>query len=242
MGVQTGQVSARPDVVEVALRPADAWTGSARRIGSALALCWAVLLGAAVSLGSHPSSLTDLRAELRSGKVEVVHVTGGLPEGGRGYGWVDLQWRSGPWLHHVGLYEATPGRQHVQAQRQAPEATVVAPGLRERLVALSPRTRVEELDLRSSYSTLFGLRTPFWTFWAVLVLWLSTWALLRLGPQPRRATRAAWGWLIFLAPPLGVPAYLLLGGPTGLVPPPRMGRRELTGGWALLLGLVLAGA
>ena len=58
--------------------------------------------------------------------------------------------------------------------------------------------------------------------------------------EPWRATSWAWAWLILLTP-VGVPAFLLFGGITGLAPP-RPGHRRLTGGWAFLLALALGGA
>ena len=51
----------------------------------------------------------------------------------------------------------------------------------------------------------------------------------------------AWAWLVRPAPPVGVPAYLLLGGPVELGRPKPLARLWLTGGWAFLLGLLFGG-
>jgi hypothetical protein len=67
---------------------------------------------------------------------------------------------------------------------------------------------------------------------------LSAFVLLVVGPQPWRATRWAWFWLLWTAPPLGILAFLLLGGSTRLWPPARAEAR-LTGGWAFLLTILL---
>ncbi|MFC6287142.1 hypothetical protein ACFP3Q_16865 [Nocardioides sp. GCM10027113] len=50
-------------------------------------------------------------------------------------------------------------------------------------------------------------------------LWLASVGLLVLGPRPRRATRWSWFWLLCMVPPVGVLAFLALGGPTSLVRP-----------------------
>ena len=59
------------------------------------------------------------------------------------------------------------------------------------------------------------------------VLHLAGLALLVTGPQPWRATRWAWFWLLLL-PPVGSIAFLLLSGPTAGLPAPKVrpGRRS----------------
>ena len=72
----------------------------------------------------------------------------------------------------------------------------------------------------------------------LIVAGLLTCALLVGGPEPWRATRWAWSWL--LPVPFGVLALCLLSGPTPGLPGPRTERR-LTGGWAFLIGSALGG-
>jgi hypothetical protein len=76
---------------------------------------------------------------------------------------------------------------------------------------------------------------------AALLLTLCGVGLLVAGPEPWRATRWAWFWLVLTSPFVSV-LFLLLSGPTVAVPGPRNPRRRLTGGWAFLLSLPLMGA
>ena len=71
-----------------------------------------------------------------------------------------------------------------------------------------------------------------------LAAWVWTILLVVTTPGPLRATRWAWFWLVGVLPPVGAITFLLLGGPTGLVPE-REGTRRLTGGWAFLLAFAL---
>ena len=73
---------------------------------------------------------------------------------------------------------------------------------------------------------------------AGVAVWLAVLLLIVGGPEPWRATRWAWGWVVLLAGPLGSVAYLLLGGPLALLRP-HAGHRRLTGGWAFLLAWFL---
>jgi uncharacterized membrane protein HdeD (DUF308 family) len=76
---------------------------------------------------------------------------------------------------------------------------------------------------------------------AMLAIPLGLWWLILLtaGPQPWRATRWAWFWLSGSV--VGAIAFVLLSGPLPRVRGPRRPERRLTGGWALLIGVVLAG-
>ncbi|MFC3688022.1 hypothetical protein [Aquipuribacter hungaricus] len=77
----------------------------------------------------------------------------------------------------------------------------------------------------------------------LLVAWLATLWLVVAGPEPYRATRWAWAWL--LAPglgPLGPLACVVLSGPTPGLGVVRPAGRRLRGGWALLVSLALSAA
>jgi len=91
-----------------------------------------------------------------------------------------------------------------------------------------------------TYTEWRGWRGSVWTGLQGFVAWFAALVLLRHGPEPWRATRWAWGWLVLLGGPLGALAYLLLGGPLGARRPTEVGGR-LTGGWAFLLALILFG-
>ncbi|WP_134742142.1 hypothetical protein [Nocardioides sp. 503] len=75
---------------------------------------------------------------------------------------------------------------------------------------------------------------------AFFVLFLVTLLLLLAGQRPTwRATRWAWFWVLGLGP-VGVPLFLLLGGPCVGVRPARPGGARLTGGWAFLIVAVVS--
>ena len=70
---------------------------------------------------------------------------------------------------------------------------------------------------------------------------LGTLLVLVVGPQPRLATRWAWFWLMYLAPPAAL-VFLVLEPVPLWRREANAGRKRLTGGWALLLALVSAEA
>lgn len=73
------------------------------------------------------------------------------------------------------------------------------------------------------------------------IAWIAGLFLLVGGPQPRLATRWAWFWLAFHAPPAMLALVVLEPAPWGRRRPASPAARRLTGGWAFLLGLLLAG-
>lgn len=217
-------------------RPADSWTPALRRVRLALALAWMLLLGLAIVLGERPSTYDDLRAAVASGDVDEVRVGEGLSPGATGYATVDLHWRDGLLRHHAEVIEARP-RSEAPANAAHP---VVAGDVADLLVDIEPDLVVDRRASSPPSSDLFGWDLPpLWAGWLVLAVWISTVLALAMSPEPWRATRWAWFWLLLSAPSIGVPAYLLLGGPMPRVPAPGPGARRLTGGWAFLLAVVL---
>ena len=204
------------------------WSGTPRRLGWLLTLGWIATLAFGALTGSHPSTLGELKGEIRAGQVSEVFVTGGLEPGWTGSSTVELRWHSNGFDHHAEVVETTPGTA-------------------DRLARTGPGVHVLQGEPRSSHGLLLDWQVPVWVAVGAICLWLLTLGLILRGPVPHRATRAAWVWLVVLAAPVGVPAYLVLGGPTGIRRAPRLDaqgrrRRGLTGGWAFVLGLVLAGA
>lgn len=215
------------------------WPKRARGFGWALFAGWVVLLGAVVFVGERSSSLADLEDAVASGEVTSVEVYGGLSEGARGYARVDLHWRDGPFAYHAEAREARPLKRAPQDDEHLP---VVRPGVVDRLVASN-----EDLDVerRSDPGPPFSATFLAWQLPLPLavggpMLMLATLGLLIAGPQPWRATRWAWFWIFGVVSPLGILAFLVLGGPTGLSRPPRDETRRLTGGWAFLLTFVVS--
>jgi hypothetical protein len=212
-------------------------------VGWLLLVAWMVLLTSAVFLGARESTLTQLEEDLESGRVDSLQVSDGLSERGRGYATVELTWRSIGLLHTTQVIEARPLRRAPRSASTEDVTAVVEPGLADRLVELHPDLRIEDAALGDDRSSeALGWRLPSWLGLVGVGLFVSTLLLLVLGPQPWRATRWAWFWLLGLGAPLVMVAYLALGGATTLVPPLRNPSRRLSGGWAFLISIVVGSA
>lgn len=224
-------------------RPAPTYDGWLRRDRVAawvLLVAWVALLVSAVVLGERGSSLGHLEGQVASGDVRDVEVVGEqLTSGFIGYSGVQVRWREGGILHTASLTQASNEGQAAKARR-ANGAPVIIGSVEDHLRRLDPDVSVTSGEYRSSSFHLGGLSAPGWVGLGYLAVLLGTLALTT-GPRPWRATRWAWAWLVLLVPPYGVAAYLLLGGPTGLLPPRDRRRVWLTGGWAFLLALLLGG-
>ncbi|HEX6249270.1 MAG TPA: hypothetical protein VFZ64_15470 [Nocardioidaceae bacterium] len=231
---------------EGAFRPAEpTWDdqprGSAWRVlRGALIVALVVFMGVGAVVGDRPSTFSQLEAEVAAGEVDTVYVTGGLPRGATGYSVVEVQWRRGWFRYRAEVVEARPLRRGRQARSGSD-----VPVLRDaevRLREFRPDLAVVPVPRVGSSATILGWQLPGWMGWAVFVLGLATLTLLVGGPRPWRATRWAWFWLCFLVLPVGVAAFLLLGGPSRIVPPPRAGAGRLKAGWAFLLAIFLSAA
>lgn len=226
-----------PTAVETPSQPAvPDWSRGARRFGWALLACWVLLIATAVFAGERSSSLADLERAVESGDVTVVGVEGGMSRSARGYALLELHWRDGPFAYYAEVREARPRR----AAPHDGDLDVVRPGVVDRLAASHPDLRVERRSGSDPpiSGSLAWWRLPWPLLWAGPLLLLATIGLLIAGPQPWRATRWAWFWLSGIASPIGVFAYLILGGPTSLSRPPLPGASRMTGGWAFLLSLL----
>jgi hypothetical protein len=236
MSIDTGTPTAR---VRPVTAP-DGWTRRDRVAGWVLAAAWVALLLSALVTGQRTSTFADLEGQVAAGEVRTVEVVGEpLPDDAIGYGGVEVRWREGWVLHAAWVTEASSERQAVKARRSNGDPVVVG-SVADHLRGLDPDVTLTRGEHRSSSFTMAGLEAPGWIGLGYLVLLVGTLALIG-GPRPWRATRWAWGWLVLLVPPYGVAAYLLLGGPTGLLPPRDPRRVWLTGGWAFLLALLLGG-
>ncbi len=206
------------------------------RARHALAVCWVLLIGTAVAVGARSASLSHLQGDLTEGGVRTVRVAGGLEPGARGYATQYVRWRQGPFGYEAQVLEVSPGRD-VPAHGSEISA-VVRSDIGARLAGAHPGLRVVREEPARSGAGLLGWQVPVWVGLAGLALTLASLAVLIAGPQPWRATRWAWFWL--LCSPLTSVVFLVLSGPTPLVPDPRNPARRLTGGWAFLLSLPLA--
>jgi hypothetical protein len=199
-----------------------------------LAGLWLLMFLGAAPFAERPAPLSALYEAAADGGLGTVRLTEGLPPGATGYATQDIVWRDGVFLRRTTVVVASPGE---SPDTQLGERTSddVAAQLRQR----NPRIRLESLDRPGQSTSVYGWNLPGWFGPALIAHTLLTLVLLVTGPEPWRATRWAWFWL--LTPPIGTIVFLLLSGPTpGLPRPARPGRR-LTGGWAFLLAVAVSG-
>lgn len=217
---------------------------SIRRVriaGWVLTLSWLTLFVIVVVVCDRPTSYAQLERGLRAGDVSTVELPSTMQSSdGQGSEHVEVRWRDGLVLRTATLTRATDERSAREASRNGTSRPVIVGSVEDHLTALDPDLRVVHGDRRRPSFESFGWRGPGWVGLAYLVLLVGT-LMLIAGPRPWRATRWACAWLVLLAPPVGIPCYLLLGGPTGLSRPRPPGRIWLTGGWAFLLALLLGG-
>jgi hypothetical protein len=205
-----------------------------------LTVCTFLLLATAIVVGNHPSSWDHLLVGLDTGRVRTVWVRGGLPPGASGSSPVVVRWHEGLIWREAQVLEVKGVPARHGAARVERTSTVVRGDVGARLVQLRPDVHLIRQQEPSGVSgTVLGWGVPAWMGLATLALWMAGVMLLMLHAKPWwRATRWAWFWLMMIMP-LGTLAFLVLAGPTPFVPAPRNPARRLTGGWALLLTLLL---
>ena len=205
-----------------------------------LLVTWVALVAAAFVTGERASTFGHLEGLVAAGEVSEVEVVGEpLPADSIGYAGIQVRWREGWVLRSASVTQASNERQAVKARR-ANGAPVIVGSVEDHLRRFDPDVTLSRGEHRSPSFTMGGFETPGWIGLGYLGLLLATLVLVG-GPRPWRATRWAWAWLVLLVPPYGIAAYLVLGGPTGLLPPRDPRRVWLTGGWAFLLALILGG-
>lgn len=211
-----------------------------------LALAWLVVLVGTALVGERPSSLQALERGIAAGDVQTVRMTDGLPADARGKRYVELHWRDGLLRHVTRVVETARPERSSGAEPQdrsevaVPVTATVAPGLRDRLTALRPGLEVERTEFATYGRTVLGWRLDSWVGDLVVIAGICTALLLFGSPQPWRATRWAWFWLLAAVPLIGVPAYLLLSGPAPGLRDPRDLARRMTGGYGFLLAVLLS--
>lgn len=226
---------------------------SFRAAGWLLLCLWALAATTAQVVGHSEAPAEDLRSALRSGEVARVAVdldpwSARAWRGPEDYSSrsVVVEWRDGWRLHRTTLTEYSTQERADRARERARkryDPTNPAPGRTPAAVVAAPvgewlgsfGTEVVAKDLPSGSFSIGSLYLPGWLFGWLLGVTVGTYAMVGLNAQPWRATSWAWTWIVLFVPPLGVPAYLVLGGPAGLFPPRTPHRPRLTGGWAFLL-------
>lgn len=218
------------------------WERRDRILGWALALGWLCLLVSVVVVGERQSSYGQLEAGLRAGEITEVQLIGDLmPDDALGSEGVTVRWRDGLIVRTATFTHATNERMARAARRNGSAEPIIAGSVQSHLASHATDVRLTRGSDRGSSFSAWGYEAPGYVGLAYLVLLVGTLMLIG-GRRPWRATPWAWGWLVLLAPGVGVPCYFLFGGPTSLLRPRPPGRVWLTGGWAFLLALLLGGA
>ena len=203
------------------------------RLRYALLVAWLVVGVGALVLGERPSSRGELDEGVRSGSVEQVRVVGGLPPGVVGHALQQVHWRDGLVRRWYEVQQVSPG---TSPTRGLPSSTGEVGA---ELAQAHPGLRVDRVAGPYQGFTLGGRAVPGWVPLLAVVVSVLSLVAVALGPEPWRATRWAWFWL--LSTPVGAAAFLLLSGPTPGVRHTRDPARRLTGGWGLLLAALLGG-
>jgi len=200
---------------------------------------WVFVLGAGVAVGERQSTLGELMDAVVSGEVSEVHVAGVLPAGASGYATVDVRWRQGLFLHHAAVVQASPG--YEQEAQESPSESVTTTDVATLIRGQDPTVQVQVSEVFApSGGSILGWDVPSWLMWFVLAgMAVTLWRIVN-GPEPWRATRWAWAWALFFTGPVGAGAFAVLAGPTPGLPGPKDGNRRLSGGWAVLLLLLLS--
>lgn len=213
-------------------------TWPARIAGWALIAACVLLVAVGILAGERTSSYGELRAAVERGDVDQVTVSQGFTAEFQGHVTVDVHWRT------LGGWRVAQVVEQHPLRRDRINGLPVVYDVGQDLTARDPDVQVERRrHWREASDTIevLGWRLPSWCSWVVLGIWVGTLLLIVGAAQPWRATRWAWFWLWLLAAPVGVVAFLLLGGPTGLLPPVKR-RPWLTGGWALILAFIIGSA
>lgn len=209
--------------------------------GRAVALLWLAALVVILLVGERRDDLGALHGSLADGSVTQVEITG-LPEDGvqDGFATVRLSWESDFLNRYTEIVVVSP-EPTAESLTNSEDLPVVVGDPVVTLENLQPDVEIVREEFRSGTSLEAGgwvLRG--WASQPVMLLLLATLFMLMGGPQPWRATRWAWFWIILASPLFGAVAYAVLGGPLAAVRP-RDRARRLTGGWAFLIAMFLGG-
>lgn len=198
---------------------------------------WIFVVAVAVTVGSRTSQLSDLEFELNAGGVESVMVTPGMPPGAEGVATQSVFWRSGFLNHRADVLMITPGDDSAASRSDDDMAVRSGYDIAEHLADEDSAVLIKRIPERLSSGVVYGFDVPVWLLGFALVGAIGTLMVLVSGPQPWRATRWAWFWIIPTV--IGPPLFLILAGPTPPLRSPRQHHWKLTGGWAFLSALLL---
>jgi hypothetical protein len=208
----------------------------------ALLVGWVLVALMSAVIGERPTGLNHLTSALADGRVVRVSISGdGFGPTGNGQITQDVHWREGPIRRVSTISVRSPGKDDTFTDGTFTDGnernTITANDVGTYLTERYPQLTVTRSGYVDSDSSRLGWRVPQWLALLGFGIGLTTFILLIRERQPWRATRWAWFWIWITA--IGTPVYLLLSGPTPLLPTPRNPSRRLTGGWAFLLAFVL---
>lgn len=227
--------------------------GSERRVGgwwqvwrgALLLMLIAVALGT-LAFGSHRASFDDLKDQLQHHAISHLRVEGALPAGASGNALVRVKWRAHGVTRFTQIEQASSRSQLDQglSDGSADERTGRVVGdVDSQLRHYDPDVQItHRKDVTGlSGTVVFGWQIPAALALLTAFVWALTIGSLVNGPEPRLATKWAWGWgLVSPVTLLVIPLYLLTAAPWRGGSRAPSGKR-LTGGWAFLLLVVCAG-
>lgn len=216
------------------------------RAQSALLALVVALLAALPLVGERVTPWESFATQATRHEVTQVSVADALPPDAKGYTTATLHWRHGLLRRVTEVRQVVPSPdEQGDAGSPTPQGHHVITGdMTAALHQLDPTLRVLTAPESRGHAEVAGWWAPAWMMLPTLLWWLAAVGLCLAGrDEPPLATR--WGWLWWFLSPASIPAlvlYLVLAiraRATG-VDPRRRGR--LTGGWSLLLAVLLSGA
>jgi hypothetical protein len=190
-----------------------------------------------VLVGERRSDLAGLTTALANGSVSEVEVVG-LPANPdwRGRTTITVRWQGRVMQRYAEVVVDKRRR-----QGDARPGDEIAGDPETYLRSFGPPVEITRSEPGASFRTEWReWRGPGWLALLGISAWFGTFLLAGSGPEPWRVTRWGWGWITLFGGPLGAVAYLLLGGPLGVLRP-RDPWRRLSSGWAFVVALFLLG-
>lgn len=205
-----------------------------------LVALWIFVFATSAIVGERQATLTDLLSAVASGQVSEVRVDGALPAGASGWVTLVVHWRQGLSARRASVVQASPGSEQEAAAAGSSSASVITTDVATLIRDRAPNAHVQVSEARApGTANVLGWYLPPWMPWIILIGVAVTIGLIVNGPEPWRATRWGWAWALLFTGPIAATAFAVLSGPAPWIPRPKKLTRRLTGGWALLLGVLL---
>ncbi|WP_076260123.1 hypothetical protein [Intrasporangium flavum] len=178
-----------------------------------LAVAVAVALGL---LGTHHAPLSELRTAIETGQVHEVRVAGTLPPGASGYSTAYVRWSEGGFERLTTVRQVSSPEVDTADASAVPDQVVGSIEAHLREVQGGGVLRItRDGSAQPTGGSLLGIEVPSWVVGGAMLVWVLSLLLLVAGPEPSRATRWGWFWLLVSTlAPLTIVLFLLLGEPT----------------------------